>query len=123
MDEKKKKNARPSSAFSDASRYSARAERTAVEPEDERLGGGVHDVGLHEVVEQGALAAAAAAAAVHADVARVLGEAHLRLPREPPDPVRGGGSVVASTRTAQRGRDDEHQRQRQRPAAGGARWS
>jgi hypothetical protein len=100
--------------------FSARAERTAVEPEDERLGGGVHDVGLHEVVEQGALAAAA----VHGDVARVLGEAHLRLPREPPDPVRGGGgSVVASTRTAQRGRGDEHQRQRQRPAAVGARWS
>ena len=107
QDRENKKNARPGSAMHPGFIQSElRTERTAIEPEDERLGGGV-DVGLHEVVEQGPLAAV-----VHADVAGVLAEAHLRLPGEPPDPVRGGGSPVARTRTAQRGRD-EHQHQRQ----------
>lgn len=80
-----------------------RRELTAVEPEDERLGGRVGGIGLHEVVEQGPLAAAVA---VHADVAGVLAEAHLRLPGEPRDPVRGGRGGCAGSRTAERGRDE-----------------
>jgi hypothetical protein len=85
---------------------------TSIEPENKRLCGRV-SLCLHEVVEERPLALV-----IHANVARVLPEAHLRLPGELRDPLRSGS--VARTQLVAAGSSDEHQGQGQWP--GEAHW-